>query len=87
MADDAELRRRLRAADRVINQMTADAERTQAQLNMAWDLCGKQADEIERLRAAGDALYELVSVRLIIPADQHDDAVEQIRKWREARRG
>ena len=43
--------------------------------------------EIERLRAAGDALYELISVRLVIPADQHDDAVEQIRKWKEARRG
>ena len=44
-------------------------------------------DELKRLRAAGDALYELISVRLVIPADQHDDAVEQIRKWKEARRG
>ena len=56
--------------------------------------CREAADEIERLRvenerlrAAGDALYELISVRLVIPADRHDDAVEQIRKWNEARRG
>ena len=38
-------------------------------------LCGKVADEIERLRAAGDALAEVV-----------DEWPELVAAWREARR-
>lgn len=75
------------AADEIV-RLRAEVESLTTEITNLWiPSAEKWMEDFDRLRAAGDALYELVSVRLIIPADQHDDAVEQIRKWKEASRG
>lgn len=43
--------------------------------------------EIERLRAAGDALAEMVAVRLPLEGDWPDYVIPYLRAWKEARRG
>lgn len=46
------------------------------------DLCWEAADEIERLRAAGDALAEY-----LMRAWRSDAASDLVAAWQEARRG
>ena len=50
----------------------------------AWDATADAADEIERLRAAGDALVQLICLNPNTPSQEDWDAA--IAAWKEARR-
>lgn len=95
MADEIDPKRQLLAAGNVITmldkklaELEVEIERLQAQLNMAWGLSSKQADEIKQLHVLGDALAYIINLYLHPSNYYVRSTVDHIlANWQEARHG